>query len=511
LIINILQNVKITIMDFTNYLNDLNSGHSDEIYTQLETVYAENSALIQYFGAIDKQFVSWLNQTTFNAKVIATLLPKLETVFAALAGLKFSLEDAEEEIAPQLRPKLEQLQKRIVANMTYQETAFYQQRLEKLLEQNEALVQSNAVADVQAKKLEQERAFAAEKAKQAERERAEQLRQAQFAYQHERKMRQVNVILEENRALIGMFKGVERQFLNGSAKASFSENAVDELITNYRQLLLDLNNLKSQISELQSLYVMPDLKTTWEQLYKSVINEMTWQQRSVYMERLKGLVSKSNTLMEPKMVFIKGGTFMMGEVGVSGAEPVHQVTVSDFCIGKYPVTQAEWKAIMGNNPSHFKGDNLPVEQVSWHDAQEYIACLNPKTGKKYRLPTEAEWEYAAKGGQPYAYAGSDNVHEVAWFVQNSGSKTQPVGTKMANGYGLHDMSGNVSEWCNDWFHGYSNVPVTNPIGAVAGSNRVSRGGGWDDYPEFCRASYRHYSTPAYRLNSIGFRLVFLLQ
>ena len=180
-------------------------------------------------------------------------------------------------------------------------------------------------------------------------------------------------------------------------------------------------------------------------------------------------------------------------------------------MGKYEVTQQQWRAIMGNNPSYFKGDNRPVEKVSWNDAQQYINKLKGKTGKHYRLPTEAEWEYAARGGQKYTYAGSNDVDAVAWYSANSGSKTHDVGQKRANGYGLYDMSGNVWEWCQDWYASdyYRNSPCTNPSGPSSGSIRVNRGGSWFNYPRLVRSADRFYNSPGYRNNYLGFRLVLL--
>ena len=222
----------------------------------------------------------------------------------------------------------------------------------------------------------------------------------------------------------------------------------------------------------------------------------------------------SSDPFEGQMVFVQGGSFMMGSNdGGYNEEPVHQVTLSDFYIGKFQVTQFQWKAIMGGNPSHFKGDDLPVEQVSWNDVQEFIKKLNEKTGKKYRLPTEAEWEYAARGGRNtrgYKYAGSDNFDEVAWHFYNSGYKTHPVGQKEPNELGLYDMSGNVWEWCQDWYElgYYKNSPKNNPTGPVTGSNRVDRrGGSWADNADYCRVSYRGYYTPDVRRVHLGFRLL----
>ena len=211
-----------------------------------------------------------------------------------------------------------------------------------------------------------------------------------------------------------------------------------------------------------------------------------------------------------KMVFVKGGMFAMGDIwgdGESDEEPVHYVTVSDFYIGKYEVTQAQWKSIMGSNPSNWKGDNLPVESVSWNDIQEFIKKLNAKTGKKYRLPTEAEWEYAARGGYNYKYSGSDTLTDVAWYYDNSGQKTHPVGQKRPNKLGVYDMSGNVWEWCQDWYGDYSSASQTSPTGPSSGSYRVLRGGSWLNDARSCCVSHRGCFTPSSRYIDLGFRLV----
>ena len=216
-----------------------------------------------------------------------------------------------------------------------------------------------------------------------------------------------------------------------------------------------------------------------------------------------------------EMVKVEAGTFMMGATSemkdsYGWEKPVHQVTLTnDYYMGKYEVTQALWQAVMGSNPSEYKGDNLPVETVSWNDCQKFISKLNSLTGRKFRLPTEAEWEYAARGGKEsrgYQYSGSSNISDVAWYDENSGSKTHPVGTKQANELGIYDMTGNVWEWCSDWYSSYSSSSQTNPTGSDSGSARVSRGGGWNCNASYCRLSVRFYYTPDFRLDILGLRL-----
>ena len=216
------------------------------------------------------------------------------------------------------------------------------------------------------------------------------------------------------------------------------------------------------------------------------------------------------------MMYVKGGTFTMGATSEQGSEaesdekPTHRVTLSSFYIGKYEVTQALWKAVMGSNPSNMQGDNLPVETVSWDDCQTFIRKLNALTGKNFRLPTEAEWEFAARGGnnsRGYKYAGSNNIGDVGWCLGNSGKKTHVVGTKSPNELGLYDMSGNVYEWCQDWYGNYSSTSQTNLAGAGSGSYRVLRGGGWYYVAGCCRSSNRNCSAPVTRDYNYGLRLV----
>ena len=170
------------------------------------------------------------------------------------------------------------------------------------------------------------------------------------------------------------------------------------------------------------------------------------------------------------------------------------------------VTQAQWQAVMGSNPSSFKGPDLPVEKVSWDDAQAFIAKLNAKNdGYRYRLPTEAEWEYAARAGTTGPYAG--DLDAMAWYEQNSGRTTHPVGTKAANAWGLYDMHGNVWEWVQDWDGNYDASAVTDPVGPSSGSYRVLRGGSWRHESQYCRSADRNSSSPGYRGYFLGLRLL----
>ena len=214
------------------------------------------------------------------------------------------------------------------------------------------------------------------------------------------------------------------------------------------------------------------------------------------------------------MIRVDGGTFTMGATSemtnpLDGEKPTHQVTLSSYYIGETEVTQSLWQAVMGSNPSYFKGNNLPVECVSWDACQNFIKKLNEMTGRTFRLPTEAEWEFAARGGNKSKhtrYSGSKDIDDVAWYDGNSGNKTHPVKTKKANELGIYDMSGNVWEWCQDYYGSYSSTSQTNPTGPDSGSDRVNRGGGWYYYAGDCRSSYRGYSTPGGG-SYLGLRLV----
>ena len=215
-----------------------------------------------------------------------------------------------------------------------------------------------------------------------------------------------------------------------------------------------------------------------------------------------------------QLKWIAPGSFQMGSNdGDSDEKPVHRVTLSQgYWLGSTEVTQGQWQSVMGSNPSHFKGGNLPVEKVSWEDAMSFCRKLTEReraAGRlsgdlAYTLPTEAQWEYACRAGTTGAYAG--DLDAMAWYAKNSGRKTHPVGTKRANAWGLYDMHGNVWEWCSDWYGDYPRGSVTDPTGANSGSLRVLRGGSWGVTARYCRSADRFRDSPGYAWNLLGFRL-----
>ncbi len=227
--------------------------------------------------------------------------------------------------------------------------------------------------------------------------------------------------------------------------------------------------------------------------------------------------SVSTAFIEPQMVKVEGGTFQMGQPNpdiawkgsTENEQPVHSVSVSSFSIGKYEVTQAEWRYIMGKMPKEltdFKGDNLPVYRVIWSDIQEFLQKINAKTGKKYRLPTEEEWEFAARGGNKskgYTYPGSNDVKSVAWMGENSDFKIHPVGQLAANELGIYDMAGNVNEFCQDWYKGYTG---SSGVSDYTGYYRVIRGGNWAADRANCHSTRRFFDESANQSNGMGFRL-----
>lgn len=215
-----------------------------------------------------------------------------------------------------------------------------------------------------------------------------------------------------------------------------------------------------------------------------------------------------------KMIPVEGGTFLLGATDDDGdawpyEKPAHWVTLSSYAIGETEVTQELWEAVMGSNPSCFSGNQLPVEYVSWNDCQTFITKLNQLTGANFWLPTEAEWEFAARGGKKrlgYKYAGSNTIGDVAWYSGNSSSKTHAVAQKLPNELGLYDMSGNVYEWCQDWYGDYSSAAQTNPTGPSSGSDRVLRGGNWGRVAVHCRVSSRSWGPPTEAYSGVGLRL-----
>ena len=294
----------------------------------------------------------------------------------------------------------------------------------------------------------------------------------------------------------------------------------------YKNTIITINNLKEG-------YHLIEIKG--ENNWDKAINISKGQMFGITAEKPKQITVKEKSDVHPdslniEMIFVEGGCYMMGNDNMNFDEkPAHEVCIDDFYIGKYEVTQKQWKKIMGKNTSYNKCDNCPVECVNWLDVQEFIAKLNQKTGMNYRLPTEAEWEYAARGGSKrikyYEYCGSNNIEGVAWFWKNSGERplikdldwhilehnkcrTHEVGTKQANVLGIFDMSGNVWEWCSDWYSSsyYSKSGRINPQGPISGANHVFKGGGWYSTPDHCRISNRSKWEPKIRDADLGFRL-----
>jgi formylglycine-generating enzyme required for sulfatase activity len=223
----------------------------------------------------------------------------------------------------------------------------------------------------------------------------------------------------------------------------------------------------------------------------------------------------NNTIGDIEMVWVEGGSFMMGSnEGDEDEKPVHEVSLNGFYMGKYEVTQEQWVKVMASNPSNFYFSGClqcPIENVSWNDVQDFIIKLNAKSGKSYRLPTEAEWEYAAKGGNKnslYKYAGSDNIDEVAFYANNANNEPHPVGTKKANTLGIFDMTGNVWEWCSDWYdkNHYQYSAKNNPEGVLTGDYRVLRGGSFSYDAYDSRTANRNSIKPSISVISTGFRL-----
>ena len=297
--------------------------------------------------------------------------------------------------------------------------------------------------------------------------------------------------------------------LNITSTPAFANVYVDEKHVGQTPLMVDLIIGKHKVKVSKGDFgVEPQNVTISEGAVTDVNLTLTKIVRTDFVETTKGL--------NIKMVYVEGGTFQMGATSEQGSDaesdekPVHSVTLDSYYIAETEVTQAQWRAIMGNNPSSYSGDNRPVESVSWFEAQTFCEKLSAMTGKKYVLPTEAQWEYAARGGNKskgYTYSGSNDINSVAKYNSSDGHNN--VKSKQPNELGIYDMSGNVWEWCSDWYGSYSSSSQTNPTGPSSGSYRVLRGGGWYYYAKYCRVSYRNNSNPSYRYDYYGFRVVCL--
>ena len=327
---------------------------------------------------------------------------------------------------------------------------------------------------------------------------------------------ELNVAFSENKIIIPYridttpLKGAMRVMLN----ARHWLDAYPDYETQFSSLVEAINRVlgKPSTPDIPSAPTIPEKKP--DNSKQNITEKVSYVSLTPRTFQVKGV--------EFKMIPVEGGTFTMGATSEQGNDansnekPAHRVTLRDYYIGETEVTQALWQAVMGDNPSYFQGDlQRPVEQVSWNDCQEFIKKLNALTGRNFRLPTEAEWEYAARGGNKsngYKYAGSNTIGNVAWYESNSKSKTHPVKGKQANELGLYDMSGNVWEWCSDWYKGeyYKTSPQMNPTGPESGgilsSLRVYRGGSWSYYARYCRVSCRYCGTPGNGDYGLGLRL-----
>ena len=262
----------------------------------------------------------------------------------------------------------------------------------------------------------------------------------------------------------------------------------------------EYNEMVSLYSELEIL------------LQKQIEKQEAIKEKKKKDEATKEVVS---SILSQQMVAVPGGCFKMGNNsffsgGDDDEKPAHKVCLNSFLIGKYEVTQVLWTAVMGSNPSHIPGDNYPVTKVNMADVQHFLHELNRLTGKYYRLPTEAEWEYAARsGGKKVKYSGSKKPDLAGWYLKNSANTVHTVGQKSANGLGLYDMSGNVWEWCQDWYSKkyYQNSSVNNPTGPSTGKQRILRGGAYNNKPEYLRVVYRGTNKPEVQYKNHGFRLV----
>lgn len=278
----------------------------------------------------------------------------------------------------------------------------------------------------------------------------------------------------------------------------------------YRKYLRDCS-LCLYAQEAEAAIVQP--KSAVPAAQKTGPAKQTLDETAALAQQVNESKKPVETQPDDGLIHVPGGTYTMGCTAEQGSDcsddekPAHPVTLADFYIGKYEVTQALWRSVMGSDMKFKDCDQCPVERVSWDEVQNFLTKLNAQTGRRYRLPTEAEWEYAARGGaltKGYKYSGSNNIDDVAWYNSNMGS--HPVGSKKANELGLFDMSGNVSEWCGDWYETYYANAQTNPSGPISGSKRVYRGGSLVDDPKAARVAHRSIGGPTDSFYSIGLRL-----
>lgn len=346
----------------------------------------------------------------------------------------------------------------------------------------------------------------------------------------------IRVLVEKN-ASTSQRSDIIKITVNGSVKAQINvtQNGT-ELAVESRSISVDNNQQTTSVPIQSNANWTVEEQPEWCTAKKDNNNLRLTVERNYKMEERQGTiilhageVSIDLTLKQSgcqwfesfEMIDVEAGTFYMGaQKNDENAQnydtsayqienPVHQVSVSAFAIGKFEVTQLQWTAAMGDNPSSIQGEQLPVESVTWEQVQQFISILNEKTGLNYRLPTEAEWEFAAKGGnktENFRYSGSSVLGSCGWYYSNSDATTHEVGSKDANELGLYDMSGNVREWCNDWFSYYSTQTEDNPMGPSTGESKINRGGSWTTPAVNCRNTYRHTDGVNESSQDLGFRL-----
>lgn len=297
----------------------------------------------------------------------------------------------------------------------------------------------------------------------------------------------------------------QQQQANCLTELDETQTVVSTAVSDLTNDVFDISNQGAQANTYESDLI-------FEQTTAKQPNLLISKKKQKKQQVLSFAINDKGKAVTFRMILVEAGSFKMGsEYGYKNEMPVHKVKITeDYYIGETEVTQELWEAVMGKNPSNFKGAQKPVESVSWNDCQTFIKILNVLTGKKFRLPTEAEWEYAALGGKKWekqTYAGSNKPGDIAWFRENANQQTHPVAEKKANIIGLYDMGGNVWEWCADWFDFYmSKSTVKNPTGPTTGNLRVCRGGSWNDNDEYCRTTNRHRETPTEGFNNLGLRL-----